>query len=474
MKCSVCGKEIPVTSQVCPFCYSPVNQAKHDDENIEVLGEQDENLTNLGTVSGFDYQSNNNELNFGDLTNTSYDSNSDSLTAIYKENKKKKALIIPIIVVVFIFIGVLIFMFVLKGPTVPEYKYFTTIVDNAFEYIDDTFLSSKIKRNGTYKLYYIYDEEKNELNGKLQLDVSKKVLNISGEVEKTDQPTSIIVSDLTTNYEVNANGNDLYINVPAIFNQTLHMELPDSMGLLKNKQYDVTIVAEGIHDALNEALQSLQYKQYKNISTEVNGVKKNTNKIELMLDNPAKKKFISVFYTSIIDNQNFVHEFAKIKNVTNEQMKKEITQTMIDYETKYAYESDYYTVINFYYMKNDMYGFEIDMTNDNGNKYFVEYVKGKLVITKYENDSKSVVTITHQTDEKDGYDVDIYSLETMIDDKKLLVNFEFTDGNQENIKAKEITSSKNTNELTQEELTQIKNNFGKFTKYTDVIDIFIK
>ena len=77
MKCSTCGKEIPETSQVCPFCYTTV--VKEEIQPAPVVNEPElnntSNLTTINTDVIGNNQSSNSELNFGDLNNTSYDNN---------------------------------------------------------------------------------------------------------------------------------------------------------------------------------------------------------------------------------------------------------------------------------------------------------------------------------------------------------------------------------------------------------------
>ena len=465
MECKSCGKEIPSTAQVCPFCLAPI-ETKKDDEEVETLDESINIDSNLTTISSLDYNRSSNDLNFGDLTNTSYADKKDTLV-IEEKKKKKKRSKLPLLIILIILLAIPIAYLIMNlNKKVDGSKYYISFVDDVFDYIDNKLLSSEYK--GTYRLYYKLGEAENNFSGSLQLNTNNKQLYMTGEIRITDPSTGLVTDNSGVGFNLHADGSNIYFNAPTIMDYTLLLPYDDLTNFMNQIPIDASNVSKSLHKAINAGLKDMNYSYEKNVQYEVDGTNKKVNKIVLKLDNPTKKKFIATFYTTLINEEDFQKEFSKINNIELNDVKKVLQEKMTSTEQKYAYDSERVTYINYYYDDNNSYGFEVDMTKDAGNKYFISYENHKFNIIKYSDNNETFnLIITRKEDETNKV---IYSIEGNLNDEKLNAKMEITKNDNTNIVINEPTNIKNIRNLNTNDLATIKLKLQTYIKHTDWLD----
>jgi hypothetical protein len=459
MKCNTCGKEIPASSLVCPFCYSSI---EHNDEVKE-----DTSLTSFTTT----YQDNN-ELNFGNLNNTNYDEEHNTLQTYFKEPKKRKKLLLPIIAVLCGFVGLFIVLALMKPPTIESYKYYTGVVDQVYDYLSENFTSGNAKNSGTYKLVYSINDETKEFKGKYQYDLSKKLVDITGDLKNPEEEKGgIVVNDQTLTLEFFLKNNELYFMSENIFGENILLPYEDETGLLVTKQYDLDVLLEGIKDAINTSLKYMVYTDEKKVNVDLRGSSKEVNKKSLFLNYKAKQQFITVFYDTLIDDSNFIYEYGKISGKKAEEVEKLLNNYKTTYEYKYSTDDGKSSYINIYYKNKDIYRIELDLLNENNTKVLIDLDNNKININEY---TEGRITRSLNISRIDSTMNDIltrnYMFEFKKDDLAVNINIELVKDNNPVVKSKDIETSKSIRIMSEEEINTIKTNFGVYMEDTSWID----
>jgi hypothetical protein len=451
MKCSTCGKEIPENSTVCPFCYSAVNTTP--------------SLASINTT----YQdTSNDELNFGDLNNTNYDESND-LKTYFKEPKTRKKLLIPIICVLCGFVAFFLILNLFKAPKIAEYKYYTNVVDKVFEYISENYTSANAKNSGSYKLVYSINDESTEFKGKYQMDLSKKLFDITADLKDPEQETGgVIVGNQTLSFELFGKNNELYLVSDYLFETPILFPYEDETGLLTTKQYSLDALVGGIHDAINTSLKKMVYKTDKKATLNIKGKDTKVNKISLTLDYTAKKAFISTFYETLIDDSNFTNEYAKLINKKVADVEKILDGYKTTYEYKYSTNDGKTSYINIYYKGKTVY--QIEVINDE-NKYVIELDTNKISVTN-NKDGRIVTTLNINRLDTTMNDVltRTYNIEYKTDDINANFNIELTKDTNPQVKAKEFENFKSIRNFTEEDMTKFKNNIKVYTEDVSWVD----
>ena len=476
MRCNSCGKDIPTTSQVCPYCLAPISVEKVE-EDIEVLSDinastadvEMSNTKNLTTINNFEFDNNNNELNFGDLASTSYDSKND-ITANYKEKEtKKKKNILPYIIIPIILIIGVVTTVVLLTKKNKEYLYYQKTIDYVFDYLDEVLVSTNGVHLGTLTMYYSSEIDKNEITGTYALDVNRKLFELNGKINERSDNKDVVITHSNLSFDIVGNKNNYHLKIPGILENDALLTYDDVLGLIKNDNYNIKIVLDSIHSAIKTALADVEYTNSKNVK--VPNSDKKTNKITLTLDNMTKKNIISTFFMTLSKNNEFMNELAKIKNTDVSNVTVMLNETMSELETKYARESDYTSYINIYYKDDEVYCYEFDMNDDiQGYKYIVEYSKGRLFIKKYkDNNEVSSLLVNRKVDIQDSIRNVLYQFEIIVDGKKTNVNVELKDKESASINPYISYNFKDIRDYSKEELLVLKNRLSKYTSYTDWI-----
>ena len=465
MKCNTCGKDIPDTSTVCPFCYSTVVPVQTNTNNLNDTG----SLTTINTS----YQSSNNdELNFGDLNNTNYDEEHNTLKTYFNEPKKRKKLLIPIILVLVVFVGLFVILSMFKAPTIESYKYYTNVVDKVYDYLSDNFTSSSAKNSGSYKLVYTINGETTEFKGKYAYDLSKKLFDITGDLKDPEKENGgVIVGNQTFTFELYGKNNELYLSSTNLFEIPILLPYEDETGLLNSKQYDLDVLVDGIHDAINYALKNMNYTEEKKVKIDLKGKQTDVKKKILTLDYNNKKKFLSLFFKALMDDSNFTSEYAKIIGKKMDDVETLLNSYKTTYEYKYSTDDGKITYINIYYKGTNVYKIEVDNTKDDGSKYIFDLDTNKISFTHLK-DGRSLISMIINRIDTTMNDVLTrnYIIEYKDDNTTANINIELTKDNNPTVKGKEYESFKSIRDMSDEEINVIKNNVKVYTESTDIVD----
>ncbi len=466
MKCSTCGKEIPVTSQVCPFCYTAI---KHDTEEV---ASTEDSLATINT--SFQSTSNNDELNFGDLNqNTSFDEEHNTLKTYFQEPKQRKKILIPIIGVLVFFVILFVILNMFKEPTIDSYKYYTGVVDKVYEYISDNFTSSDAKNSGSYKLVYTINNEKTkEFRGKYQYDLSKKLIDITADLKDPEKENGgVIVGDQTLGMELYGKNNELYFSSNNIFTNVILLPYEDETGFLTSKQYDLNSLVDGIRDATNYALKNMTFTEEKKVNINTMGKSFDVKKKVLKLDYITKRKFVNLFFTELADDSNFTTEYAKVIGKKMGDVENLLNSYRTTYEHQFSVDNGKVTYINLYYKGKDVYRVEFDRTQDDDGIYTFDLDKNKLSYS-YVKDGQTITSVNINRIDTTMNEVltRTYNIDIKNNDDIITINIELTKDINPVVKAKEFENVKSIRDFTNEEINTIKSNVKVYTDRIDWID----
>ena len=464
MKCSTCNKEIPETSQVCPFCYTAI---KRDPLTFT------SDAGNIATINTTFQSTDNNELNFGDLSqNTSFDENN-SLKTYFQEPKEKKKIMIPILIVFGIFILLFIILSVFREHKADSYLYYTGVVDRVYEYIDANLTSPNNKYSGTYKFIFDHNtDDTREFRGTYQYDIPKKLFDITADLKDTNIPEGgVIVGDKTFTMELFGKNNELYLTSKNLFENTILLPYEDETGFLTTKQYDLESIMTGIHDATNYALKHMEYEDYEDVSYKYFDTEMVTDKKVLKLDYKNKGRFISLFLTALLDDNNFISEYSKVSDKKMSDVEKMLNNYKSTYEYQYSMDDGKVTYINIYYKKDKVYRIEVDMTKENNDLYTLDLENNKYYFRRYSNDEivTSMDVIIVETTMNDVL-TRTYNIGLSLGGDIYTFKLELNKENLTQVKSKEFEKYKSIRDFTEEDTDKLKDNIKVYMENADFVD----
>lgn len=441
MKCYKCNKPIPSVSTVCPYCSAPV------DPNYKE------------------------QIDFGNLDNTDYDERHD-LKAYIQEPKNRKVVFIGIatIVLVIIIFVVLIMTMLKSGKDNPK-KYFDDTIELVYDYLYDNYLGSNNAFSAEYKLKLDVNGTSNEFVGTYERDIKSRVFKLDGTMRDPNEASGgIILDSKDFQFDSYMKDNNLYFKSDQLFNNYFHFTLPDDTGLLTTKTYSLDLLVGGISDALEESMKTVTINKD---TTNINyrGVKTNVKKYYFVLDNSGKAKFLKTFYEDLIEDANFLNEYARINNKSVDDITEILKNKVSDAEFRYSGQSDDRTTFAMYVLKKDIIRYCIEDESEEHKVYQLDIKDGKLFFD-YTKDNENVISASLlKTDETlndeltttyaftfdyDKYVMDIY-LELKIKDRPL-------------VKKEEINGAYEFGLITEEDKNILKNNLSYYTSKTQIID----
>lgn len=442
MKCYKCNKPIPSVSTVCPYCSAPV------DPNYKE------------------------PIDFGDINNTDYDERRD-LKAYIHEPKNRKVVIIgicSIILVLLIFVA-LILMMLNAGKENPK-KYFDDTIELVYDYLYDNYLGSNNAFSADYKLKLDINGTKNEFVGTYERDIKSRILKLDGTMRDPNEASGgIILDSKDFQFDSYMKDNNLYFKSEQLFNNYFHISLPDNTGLLTTKTYSLDLLVGGISDALEESMKNVSINKD---TTNINyrGVKTNVKKYYFVLDNKGKTEFLSTFYESLIDDANFMNEYARINNKSVDDITEILKNKINDVEFRYSGESNNKTTFAIYISKKKIIRYNIEDESEDHKIYQIDIKDGKIFF-EYSKNNENVISASYlKTDEimndeltrsyaitfdYGKYVMDIY-LELKIKDRPL-------------VKREEINNASEFGLITEEDKNIVKNNLSYYTDKVEIIDI---
>lgn len=444
MKCYNCNKFIPDVSEICPYCNTPVD------------------LTKKPQV-----------IDFGDIDNTSYNSDKFDIKVYVQEPKNRKVVVgaIALIVFVIVIFTVLIFsMFTNKSE--PDYKIFTRVVDGFAEFLEDNFVGSRYSASGKYRLTLKINNESVAFDGNYGYDIKNKIINLTGSMRDPKEQTGEVLID-TKDLVFNAymKDNNIYFQSREIYgDEYLYFPIEDEIGILKTKNYDIYSLVIGTTDAISTALKQMSYTTEKTSITYL-GKEKNVTKRTLVLDNAGKLKFYKAFLTELKDDVNFVNELARIRNKKDVDIIKTLDNYITTNEYKYSADSANKTTISVYFSKRKAYRIEMIIDEDEKEKYVFDIGETKYYLDYFKND-ENMYTMTFASKIKElesltekNYDITLDTNEYVTD-----INIYLEEDKQTKVKKQDIENYKNIKEFSVDDYNKIKVNSSYYLKDVSFID----
>ncbi len=441
MKCYKCNKPIPSVSTVCPYCSAPV------DPNYKE------------------------QIDFGDIDNTDYDQKND-LKAYIQEPKNRKVVLIglgTIIFVIVIFVALILTMF--KSSKDDPQKYFNDTIELVYDYLYDNYLGSNNAFSADYKLKLDINGTKNEFVGTYERDVKSRIFKLDGTMKDPNEASGgIILDSKDFQFDSYMKDNNLYFKSDQLFNKYFHVTLPDETGLLTTKTYSLDLLVGGISDALTESIKNVVINK-DNTNINYRGVKTNVKKYYFVLDNKGKTEFLTTFYESLIDDANFINEYARINGKTADDITEILKNKINDAEFRYSGESNNKTTFAIYVLNKKIIRYYIEDENKEHKIYQLD-IKDEKLFFDYIKDNENIISASILKTEEtlndelttkyaitfdyDEYVMDIY-LELKIKDRPL-------------VKREEISDSYEFGLITEEDKNILKNNLSYYTSKTQIID----
>lgn len=442
MRCNNCGKTIPEVSTVCNYCNLPVDSSKS-------------------------------VVNFGEINDYNYDSNKFDIKVYIKEPKNRKIVfmgitVIAIVILLFIFMVMSMFS---RNNKVSGYDIFHRTINSVGDYLDDNFLMSKTLASGSYNLILKINKDNYQFDGLYGYDIKNKILKLDGKMLNALSSDDVVVDFETFSFDTYLKENNLFFSSDEIFNDPILFEIDDQTGLLKTKNYDLYSLVHGVLDSVDYTLKDMTY-EYGSDTINYRGTNVNAKKVSLKLDNKGKLKFLTSFYTNLIDDANFVNEYARINDKKSSDVIKILENYRTTAEYKYSAETDDYVEVNAYYSSKKLYRIEyIDKTDNDINKVQLDIGETKYYLDYFKNnDNQFSFTIALTVKEIEDYLLKDYEITYDTDKYVTNIILSLKEDKQSVVKKREIEEYKNIKDLTDIEINDIKLNTKAYLNDTDFID----
>lgn len=442
MKCVNCKQTIPETSKVCPYC--------KNDPSIEVVS-----VTDFGAINDNIYA---NDEKF-------------DIKAYVREPKNRKVVFMSVgLILVVILVFSLLLLSVFRPKKDLSYKYFTGVVDTLEEYIMDNFFLSSTK-GGEYSLELDLSDYKTKFEGSYSFDLKSRNIYLDGHMrDPKEDEGQIVFENKEFTYTLYGELNNIYFKSKEFYNdEFILFPIEDNLGFLKTKKYEMNSIMDGVRDAINEGLKVVNYTKG---SEEINyrGDNIRTDVLEFNFNNQNMRLFFQKFYENLLDNSNFINEFARI----NSSSESEIRETLENYKKtmEYKYNTDNETVnkLALYYSGKKIYRISLKYNEHMFNfdigdtKYYFKYYKDgeEKLSFDFTSVSRQVQNITNKTIEVNynyGEKSGVITLKLMANEKPKL-------------KKADVETYKSVDELTDEEINQIGDNMSYYKE--DIKDTIVK
>jgi hypothetical protein len=441
MKCYKCNKPIPSVSTICPYCSAPVDPNYRE------------------------------PIDFGDISNSDYDSKND-LKAYIQEPKNRKVVIIgisTIILVIIVFAALL--LSVLKPHNTDPHEYFESVISNLNDIIYDNFLGSNNAFSAEYKLDIDINGENIRFNGNYERDINSRILKIDGTMSDPEETNGgVVIDSKDFSFSSYLKDNNLYFKSEQLFNDYLYFNIDDETGLLTTKNYSLDLLINGISDALVESIKNTTINSTKE-SINYRGVETSTHKYYITLDNKAKIEFFKSFYTTLMDDANFLNEYARISDKKVDEVVEILNNKISDAEFRYSSDSDNDWIFAIYVVNKKIIRYYVDINDDKHETYTLE-VKDDKYYFDYDVDGKNVISasLLRTTETISDETKIIYSITFDSDEYVMDINLELKVNDNALVKRQDIETYTDVSTLTDENIATIKNNLSYYTSNTELID----
>lgn len=442
MKCYKCNKQIPAGSTICPYCSTPVDVSYKQ------------------------------EIEFGDINNIDYDNKNDLKTYIH-EPKDHKTVIIAFVSTILVFFIFAFLASIVLFPT-PERLdvYFIKMLDNINDYTKEKYFQSSNAMSGEYRLNLTINGETHELTGRYEKDLEKRIFNLNGIIKDSNEQTGgVILDSKEFSFDASMNDNNIYFKSEQLFSSYLNFEISDDIGLLTNKECDLDILLGGIYKGLRNSLIHVDYHR-ENTKINYRGLETKTNRYYFVLDNKEKINFIRNFYNSLIDNNDFINEYAHLKDKNSNEVIELFNNKITEAETKYNAEDDCLMTFSIYVNNKKIIRYYIDIIDGEEHKvYQLDIKEGKYFFDYFLNDKNEISSTLVKTEETiDGIKNINYSITFDNDEYVMDIVLDFKIDAIAKVEKRVFENYRDFKTITEDEKNILKTNLLKYTNRDDLID----
>ncbi len=461
MRCFKCGKIIPETSLVCPYCYASIER----DENGRVI---EQNNGNLATVN----------LNFESSVtdNSTIDSSEENkkfnLHDFITDKSNRKKVIILGSSILGIFILLIIIIAILAGASKPKYYLFTKTATNLFEYLDDNIIGSNAKNSGNYKLVYNLNGTSKEFRGDYAVDLYNRLIDINGYLRDPNEDTGgVVITDENFDFDFYMKNNNIYFKSSELFDGYILFPYEDPTGILSTNKYDMGSLITGVEDAFISSLKASTYTTEKNVTIDYRGTDTQVNRKYIKLDNAGKKKFLDTFYSTLLDDSSFISEYSKISGYSKTDVERILNNYMTTADYTYSASDGNISYLSVYYKGNKVYRLDLDMNESSNYEIILDIGETKYYLTYKENDDEvfyGELGITEST-LNDVVTKD-YTYNLKYKDTSLNGTLELVKDTNPVVKASAIDAATSIRSFTADNYATLKTNLNKYMSNTTWVD----
>lgn len=359
-----------------------------------------------------------------------------------KSKKKIGTLIVVIILVLLLVFGVIYYKFILSKNV------FKVLVDNSFNYLENSFVNYE-SASGTFSVKAkgssndVFDIiNKIDLSGNYAIDYKNKIVDM--EVKSNYDNKKLLNANI---YMEDGNG---YVYLEDIYDKYMKTPVDNYDNLFTNmdKQDDYKVILKSVHNAVNGALKD-EYFVKENVT--IDGKKVDKTTLKLTKDNyiTIKKDIVN----ALSNDNEFLKSFSKVSEMNIDDIKEGLNDAIETNDNFDGLDISIYTKS----MGLDFVKLEISDAHDkltvkiDKDRYKYEYAEdGAVIYSGYvsaSNNSDESTCIVSFNDVKNNS-----SIELTI---KSSVNY-----NKE-ISKKDVPSSVNLSDMTDEEMATIYSNMFK-------------
>ena len=445
MRCINCNNVIPEASTKCPYCQSKVDPNQKTAPVID-----------MGSVD---------DLNFNDKI--------DMMKNIKEPSNKKNVAVIAGIVCFLTFVAVMLLMMVFKGSG-SNVNFYSALVNQVSDYLDEHFLGNNAIGTGEYTITYSIDGNANEFTGEYGYDTKNKIVSLTGSMRDPNLSSGgIVVDPKAFDFSLYLKNDSLYGTFDQLSSNMILFPIDDPTGLLATKNYEINSLIHGVLDALDEVAKKAPQTANGSTTIDYRGEKTSVKKKSIVLNDTNKKELYILFYKTLLDDPNFINEYARISGKKADEIKQFIQNEISTIEYKYSGTSKKETYVNVYYSGNKLYRFEIDRTKDLENDLlYIDIGETKYYVT-YKKDNKKVFYFTVSVITKEVQDILNKTIQFEYEDsknKKISFTLKLNENLKPTLKKPSIDKYKNIRDLSEEEVNEIKGNLEYYTKDQTLVD----
>lgn len=439
MKCDKCGKIVPSSYDVCPYCGNTIDRTKKELPKVE------ENMSDI---------------------NKKFD-----LISFIKEPTNRKYVIMGACFIIVIFIILILLIMSLFGGKKADYREITNdFVSNISEYIIDNYTGNNSKKSGKYELEIIKNKSPYLFSGSYQLDTKNKIFNLENLMEDPNKKSGGVIAEFKElPFNIYLNGDEFYLESSIINELPIYFPFDDLTGLLSTKNYEITAFIYGYEDAILEGLKQVYFSSSKE-EIDFLGEKKKFNKGIIHLDNETIVKFSDAYYQTLIDDLNFVNEYARIKNRKSNEIVEMLNNYMTTNEYKYGGGSIDDISICIYTDGSEIKRIEY-INNDI--KYQLDFGDLKYYFYKYDKNNK-VMEITFSELIKETIDTTnrTWNINYNTKEQNIEITLKLFEDLTPNVKKKVFDNYKSIRDFSDEDVLKLKNILSYYINNVNWVDNF--